>query len=141
MSMKRESEEATSKCCQLWHLFNDRQWEKARALLSEDFEAYWPQTREHIVGPDNFIELNRRYPGTHKIQIHGSMCEYDQWDKEFTVSTQVFIESTMPDGKDLKIYAASFFEIDRDGFIKSATEYWGDTYDPPEWRKDLVQRY
>jgi hypothetical protein len=41
----------------------------------------------------------------------------------------------------MKLYAVSFFELDRDGLIKSVTEYWGDTYEPPEWRKDLVERY
>lgn len=141
MSMAREREEAQSKCGQLWRLFNDRKWDEARKLLSENFECYWPQSREHIAGPDNFIEVNRRYPGEHKIQLHNSMAEYDVWDKEWTVSTQVYIESKMPDGKEMKLYAISFFELDRDGQIKSATEYWGDTCEPPKWRKDLVERY
>jgi hypothetical protein len=139
--VKREAESATKTCCELWRLFNAREWDKARKLLSNDFEAYWPQSREKIVGRNNFIELNRRYPGDHKIQILDSMCEYDEWDKEFAVSTQVYIESKMPDGKEMKLYAASFFELNLDGQIKSATEYWGDTYEPPDWRKDLVEWY
>lgn len=88
-------------CYELWRFFNAGEWEKARKLLSDDFEAFWPQSRERIIGPDNFIELNRRYPGEHKIQIVNSMCEYDQWDMEFAVSTQVYIESKMPDGKEM----------------------------------------
>lgn len=138
---KEQAKEAIKSCCDLWDFFNDGEWDKARKLLSEEFEAYWPQSREHIVGPDNFIELNRRYPGKHKIDVQNTTCEYDQWDKDFRISTQVYIESKMPDGKELKLYAISFFEVDRDGLIKSATEYWGDCYEPPEWRKHLVKRY
>ena len=139
--MRREAEAATKACCELWRFFNAREWDKARKLLSDDFEACWPQSREKIIGPDIFIELNRRYPGEHKIQILDSICEYDQRELECSVSTQVYIESKMPDGKEMKLYAASFFELNSDGQIKSATEYWADTYEPPDWRKDLVERY
>jgi hypothetical protein len=69
------------------------------------------------------------------------MAEYDQWDLEFAVSTQVYIESKMPDGKEMNLFAVSFFELTSEGLIKSATEYWADKYDAPEWRKELVQRY
>jgi len=132
---------ATSTCCELWRHIEDRKWDNARRLLSEDFEAFWPQSRERIVGADNFIELNRCYPGEHKIEVLNFTCGYDQWDKEFTVSTQVHIESKAPDGKINKIYSVSFFELNLDGYIKGATEYWADIYDPPEWRKHLVETY
>ena len=54
---------------QLWHFFNERRWDEAKALLAEDFEGYWPQSIEKIVGRNNFIEVNRQHPGTHKIEI------------------------------------------------------------------------
>lgn len=63
MSMsKREEQEMTQIGCQFWRHINDRNWDDARALLSDDFEAYWPQSREKIVGPDNFIAIN---PASH----------------------------------------------------------------------------
>lgn len=141
MSTKREAENSKQACIELWHFIGACEWEKARALLTDDFEADWPQSNERIVGADNFIEVNRRYPGKHKIEVINAMAEYDQWDLEFAVSTQVYIESKMPDGKDMKLFAISFFELTSEGLIKSATEYWADKYDAPEWRKELVQRY
>lgn len=136
-----KQDEAKSIVSEFWRHLNGKNWEEAREMLSEEFEAYWPQSREKIVGPDNFIELNRRYPGEHKIQIQNSHCEYDNWDHEYTVITQVSIESKMPDGKEMKLYGISFFELDWEGLIKGANEYWADTYNPPDWRKDLVERY
>jgi len=141
MSMKREAETAKSNCCELWYYIGAKEWAKARALLTDDFEAYWPQSKERIVGADNYIEVNRRYPGGHKVEILNTMAEYDQWDLEFAVATQVYVESKMPEGIDIKLFAVSFFELESDGLIKRATEYWADMYDPPEWRKDLTKRY
>ncbi len=116
-------------------------WDSARKLLSEDFEAHRPQSKEKIIGPVNFIELNRRYPGTHKIEILNVRNEYDRWDHVHHVVTEVYIESKMPDGKEMKLFAISFFEVNSDDLITSATEYWADTYEAPDWRKDLVERY
>lgn len=138
--MAEDSEMPTTVVCERWRHFNDREWAKARELLHEDFEAYWPQSRELIKGPDNFIRLNREYPGTHKIQItHNSMHHLDRWDFIHHVATEVFIKSKMPDGKEQSVYGISFFEIDDEGLILRAREYWGDTYAAPEWRKHLVE--
>jgi hypothetical protein len=59
MSMKREAENSKQACIELWHFIGACEWEKARALLTDDFEADWPQSNERIVGADNFIEVNR----------------------------------------------------------------------------------
>ena len=126
---------------QLWHLFSQRQWDQVKDLLhEEDFEVYWPQTREKIVGRDNFIELNRIYPGDHKIEMQNVRSEYDRWEQSHQVITEVYIHSKMPDGTELKLFAVSFFEINGDEQIASATEYWADCSEPPEWRKHLVER-
>lgn len=122
-------------------LFCGGRRDSARKLLAEDFEADWPQSMERIVGPDNFIELNRKYPGSHKIEILNAHSRYDRWEHVYHVTTEVYIESKMPDGKEMKLFAISFFEVSSDDLIVSATEYWADTYEPPEWRKELVQRY
>jgi ketosteroid isomerase-like protein len=125
---------------EFWNHFNNREWDLAEALLSEDFEAVWPQSREKIVGPKNFIEVNRIYPGTHKIEILDSHQSYDNWEHIHQVRTEVYIESKMPDGKEMKLFAVSFFEVS-DEKIVSIKEYWADTYPAPEWRSHLVERY
>ncbi len=125
---------------ELWRCFGERRWDDARKLLADDFEADWPQSREKIVGPDNFIGLNRDYPGVHEIRSIAHQHSYDCWDHADHVTTQVSIKSHMPDGKKLDLFAISFFEI-RDDLIFSAVEYWADTYPAPEWRRKYVERY
>lgn len=122
---------------QMWRHFNAKEWDSAQGLLSDDFEAYWPQSEETFVGAQNFIEVNRIYPGTHKIEIVDSHDSYDQWEHSHKVTTEVYIHSQMPDGKEMKLYAISFFEV-TDGKITSLKEYFADTYPAPEWRKHLV---
>ena len=128
----------------LWEYFNNCEWDEARKLLSEDFKAHWPQSKEIISGPDNFIELNRNYPGTHKIEVFSVTCEHDEWDNSDTVITQVKIRSVMGDGKKSELFAVSFFTIEEDTdngnkFIKNVLEYWAETYPAPSWRADLVE--
>lgn len=128
---------ATQIPIQMWQHFNDRNWDAAQELLSEDFKAYWPQSNETFATPQNFIEVNRTYPGTHKIEIVDSHCSYDQWEHSHLVTTEVLIESQMPDGKSMKLFAISFFEVTEDKIV-SLKEYFADTYPAPEWRKHWV---
>ena len=123
-----------------WNHFNNRDWDFAESLLSEDFEAFWPQSREKIVGSKNFIEVNRTYPVTHKIEILNSRQSYENRENVYQVTTEVYIESKMPDRKEIKLFAISFFEVSDDKIL-SIKEYWADTYPAPEWRSHLVERY
>lgn len=139
MATRQAAEDATQVCITFWNHISTRNWEAARKLLGHDFEAHWPQSHEIFPSPETYVEVNRIYPGEHKIQVLNSMCEYDQRDLSFSVSTQVQIESKMPDGKEMKLFAISFFEIDSEGLISSVTEYWADSYEAPEWRRHLVK--
>jgi hypothetical protein len=135
-----KNDEAARVPVQLWHLFSERRWDEAKELLADGFEAWWPQSREKMTR-DNFIEVNRTYPGTHKIEVQDVRLEYERWDHTTKVTTVVHIKSKMPDGKDVELYATSFFDVDRNNLITEVTEYWADTYDAPEWRKHLVERF
>ncbi len=123
----------------LWRYINEKKWSEARELLADDFEAIWPQSREKM-NAEGFIEVNKNYPGTHKIQVENSNSEYDRWDHRSNVITQTHVESQMPDGKKLEFFALSFFEVE-DAKIISLVEYWAETYPAPEWRKQWVKRY
>jgi hypothetical protein len=135
------AEEAKRIAKDLWNYFNQKQWEDARMLLANDFEAHWPQTREKIVGPDKFIELNRIYPGQHNIAVQNihSICSSEEYAS--TVITETKIESRMPDGKFIELLAVSFFIINDENQILSATEYWADFGVPPKWRWHLIEKY
>lgn len=76
---------------------DQKRWAEARSLLSDDFEAHWPQSHEKMTA-DGFIEVNRHYPGIHKIQVTNQNHEYDKWDHRTKVITQTYVLSQMPDG-------------------------------------------
>lgn len=138
---ERERDEAVAVACKLWRYFNSRDWEAARKLLTDDFEAYWPQSREKIFGADNFIALNREYPGKGTIQVEDHRCGFNNWDKIFEVTTTARIKWEKANGEQEELYVISFFEINWEGQIQSAVEYWANTYPAPEWRKSWVEKY
>lgn len=124
-----------------WNYLSTQKWDELKRLLADNFEAAWPQSRE-TMSADGFIEVNRNYPGSHKIEVGNMNHEYDSWDHSSEVISQTFIESKMPDGKTLEVYAISFFKIEHDENgekkITNLIEYWADTYPPPEWRRKWV---
>jgi hypothetical protein len=122
------------KTCELvtkfWNYFSNQEWEKAKELLDQDFIATWPQSRERILGPENFINVNRHYPGNHKIEIK------QLFEIENKIITTVWMEADTGQ----KTFANSFFEIKNNKII-SVTEYWAEPYVAPKWREKWVTNY
>lgn len=113
-----------------WRLFSDQKWEEAKRLLHAEFIAVWPQSKERIVGPQNFIDVNRFYPGNHRIDlVHAH-------ELDGKVITTVWIEADTGQ----KTFANSYFDF-KDGKIVRAEEYWAAPYAAPEWRKKWVETY
>ena len=56
------NENAGSVARNLWRCFDKARFHDALLLLSDDFVAIWPNTRERFVGPKNFIAMNEAYP-------------------------------------------------------------------------------
>jgi hypothetical protein len=113
-----------------WQLFSGQKWQEAKALLAPDLVVEWPQSRERMNGPDNFIDVNLNYPGNHKIEI----LRADILGS--TVITTVWIVSD--EGQ--KTFANSYFEI-REGLIARIEEYWAEPSSAPEWRRKWVELY
>ena len=113
-----------------WQLFSEQCWDTAAELLHGDFVATWPQSREKIRGARNFIDVNRYYPGNHKIEVLHAFGVGDQ------VLTTVWIEADTGQ----KTFANSIFSI-KDGKIWRAEEYWAEPYPAPAWRKQWVETY
>jgi len=111
-----------------WTLFDARKFAEVRDLLHEDFVCIWPQSRELIRGAGNFITLNENYPGEWRMEIKRMISKDD-----------IVISEVLHTYKDQKIYAVSLFEF-KEGKIIKSTEYWADTYDAPEWRKEWVEK-
>jgi ketosteroid isomerase-like protein len=113
-----------------WQLFSEQKWDEAKALLASDVVVEWPQSRERMKGPENFVDVNRFYPGNHKIEvIHAHAVDP-------RIITTVWIVADTGQ----KTFAHSYFDV-RDGKIARIEEYWAEPYPAPEWRKKWVELY
>ncbi len=113
-----------------WEAMKSNDFTKASEWLSEDFEGFWPQSSELIVGRKNFTAINSYYPANGKwlFDINSIVCE----DK--TVVTDVSIT----DGE-FKARAITFHTVEND-LIKKQVEFWPEDYPAPEWRSKWVKR-
>ena len=116
MTGKPAARELTAR---LWHHFDTGRFRDALPLLSKDFEAHWPNTKERIRSRKAFIALTERYPGTWRCAV-ARMEEY---------AGGVVTVTELSDGR-TALFAVSFFEV-RDGRIARAEEYFADNTSPP----------
>src|SRR5260370_35556167 len=111
----------------LWQAFDTPDFEAAGEVLHDDFIAEWPQSREPM-HKDNFLAVNKNYPGTWRITILRIIAEGDQ------VATEVRIDI---DGR--TDYAVSFYGLP-DGKLIKETYYCPDLYRGPACRARWSER-
>ena len=114
---------------ELWRCFDEKRFRDALPLLSDDFEALWPNTRERIRGPGNFIDLNESYPGDWRCIIR----------RIEECADAVVTVTEISDGV-TSLFAVSFFEV-RHGRIARAEEYFAENGPPPFDRSAFAERY
>ena len=114
----------------LWQLFSEQKWDESKNLFHPQFVAEWPQSRERFLSADDFVEMNRAYPGNHTIEVLNIVVSGNE------VVSAVYIHADTGQ----KAFATTFFLVE-DGKIKKATEFWGEPYPAPESRKKWVQSY
>ncbi len=114
---------------ELWRCFDERRFRDAMPLLSEDFEAHWPNTRERIRGPENFIALNESYPGDWRCTVR----------RIEECADAVVTVTEISDGE-TSFFAVSFLEV-RHGRIARAEEYFAENGPPPFDRSTFAERY
>ncbi|BFM48902.1 nuclear transport factor 2 family protein [Marinomonas sp. THO17] len=113
-----------------WEAMESNDFAKASQWLSEDFEGFWPQSSELIVGRENFTAINHYYPASGKwlFDINSIVCE------ENTVVTDVSIT----DGE-VKARAITFHTVEND-LIRKQVEFWPEDYPAPEWRSKWIKK-
>lgn len=117
----------------LWQAFDRLDFDLAREVLHADFVCEWPQSRERIRGAENFIAVNRNYPGKWRIYILRIVADADE------VVTEVEVELTAENGAVRQDRAVSFFRL-RDGRIAYLREYWPEPFAAPDWRAQWVEK-
>lgn len=112
-----------------WSFFDQREFEKAKSLLHEEFIAMWETTNEVFPSRDAFIKVNVDYPGN----WHTIPQKVELFGKEGVSIVSVYYDD-QPD----RYFATSFYEF-KDNLIRKITEYWATVEKPPEWRKNYVK--
>jgi hypothetical protein len=117
-------------------------------LRHPDWQAFWPQSGERVVGHTNFAEIARRYPGgTPSIELDRLVGAEDRWVVTPGNTVARVIGSgdfwwaewrmTYPDGA--LYHCIALVEL-RDGLIWRETVYWAEPFDAPDWRRPYVDQ-
>jgi hypothetical protein len=109
-----------------WQAFDDADFDAAAKMMAPDAVASWPCTSEVFKGRDNFIAVQKHYPGRWRTAV----------EKVVVVAEVVVtvVKVTPEGGEKPSFHATSFFEFDHAGQIAAITEYWATDEEPPKWR-------
>ncbi len=112
-----------------WNAMKTNDFAKASEWLSLDFEGFWPQSGELILGRENFVAINAHYPanGHWLFNIHSVVCEGDS----------VVTDVSITDGVQ-KARAITFHTVEN-GLIIKQKEFWPDEMLPQAWRAQWVK--
>lgn len=112
-----------------WAAMNSNDFYKASELLTADFQCYWPQSQEWILGRHNFAAINSNYPARGKWRFTINSIVHE--------GSHVVTDVDVTDGH-VEAKAITFYEVAH-GLIQRQIEYWPDAYDAPEWRRAWVK--
>ena len=110
-----------------WAAFDAAAFDTAAGMMAPDAVVTWPCTGEIFRGRDNFIAVQRHYPGRWRIAVEKILIAAE------CVVSIVRVTAEASPGPSFR--ATSFFGCDESGRIAAITEYWSTDEEPPEWRR------
>jgi ketosteroid isomerase-like protein len=124
--MSETAEEIVRK---FWKAMQTNDFRAASQWLGDDYVLEWPQSKERLLGRDNFARMNEEYP------THG------RWNfvinKIVGSETEAVSDVTVNDNV-VRARVITFSTI-RDGKIVRQVEFWPEEYPAPENRRHLVE--
>jgi hypothetical protein len=102
---------------------------RASKIYADDAVVEWPQGGERIRGKANIIAFRSTYPARQEFELHRTTGCHDLWVNEYTISY---------DGE--PVMAVGIMEF-RDELVVRERIYFGDPWEPPEWRAQWVERF
>ena len=117
------------------------------SLRHPDWQSLWPQSGERVVGHAHWAEMAQSYPGGEpEVSLDRLVGSEDRWIVT-PGNTVARVAGTgdfwwgewrmrYPDGKVYQCVA--LLEL-RDGLVWRETVYWAEPFDPPDWRRQLVE--
>lgn len=112
-----------------WQLANARDWVGFGELLSPDVVYDMPQTRERLIGRDNYLGFNRTYPGQWRAELLQVIAQDDRAVSVVAMHSNGGIETGI-----------TFFEF-KEGLITRLTDHWPAPYEPPPRMTEVIERY
>ena len=89
----------------------------------------WPQGGERVRGKANIIGFRSTYPARQQFELHRTTGCHDLWVNEYTIRYD-----------DQPVVAVGIMEF-RDGKVVRERIYFGDSWEPPDWRARWVERF
>jgi hypothetical protein len=120
-------------------------------LLHDDFVDEYPQSGERIVGKANLAAMVEHYPGFDREPLHGQLKPVLGRDDSWAVGPSYNVVHVMGSGDEFGIagvlhypnnetwHVVQFVRV-RAGKIWRVVSYFGQPFDPPEWRRPYVER-
>ncbi len=114
----------------LWECIEARDWSGVARFLHEDGVIDWPHSGKRIRGRENFVAIQREYPGGWHCRILSISAGPDRVAAEFRVDHEVET-----------CFGIGFYEV-VDGRLARGTEYWttARSQDPLAWRSAWTER-
>jgi SnoaL-like protein len=105
-----------------------RDIDRSHKIYHDDVIVEFPQSGERISSKHNIYELRAHYPAKLSFKVLRVRGEGNLWISEIVITY---------DGR--PVNAVSIMEF-RDGKVARETYYFGDPFEPPEWRSQWVER-
>ena len=113
-----------------WHASAVGDSDAEHDIYDDDVVCDYPQSGERILGRKNLQALRTHHPGKPSgFKVRRILGRGDLWITEYVINYE--------GGK--LAYTVSIMEF-RNGKIVHETQYYGDPFESPAWRKQWVQR-
>jgi SnoaL-like domain len=102
---------------------------RASEIYADDAVVEWPQGGERLRGKENIIGFRSTYPTRQRFEVRRITGCNDVWVNEYTIRY---------DDKPVMVIGIMEF---RDGKVVRERIYFGDPWEPPEWRAQWIERF
>ena len=100
---------------------------KTQEIYTDDAVLEFPQGGERIRGKANITAMRSAYPAKLEFEMHRTIGRGDLWVNEYVIRY---------DGRPVHVVGIMEF---RDGKVFRERIFFGDPWDPPEWRAQWVE--
>jgi hypothetical protein len=102
---------------------------RASEIYADDAVVEWPQGGERVRGKANIIAFRSSYPARQEFEVHRITGCHDLWVNEYTIRYD-----------NEPVMAVGIMEF-RDGKVIRERIYFGEPWEPPDWRARWVERF